>query len=43
MTNAKIKHIEWIYARLEKVHKENPHIDYMVEFKSIIEEMKKGF
>ena len=37
-----IKHLEWIYSRMVYVHHENEHYDYMIKFKSIIDEAKIG-
>jgi hypothetical protein len=31
------KHLMWIHARLEKVHGENPQVDYMMALKEIAE------
>jgi hypothetical protein len=36
-----LKHLEWIYDRIVNVHNENPNYDYMLKFKSIIEQFKK--
>ena len=33
------RHLRWIYDRLIHVHKENPNIDYMIVFDSIIKSM----
>lgn len=37
MKDKDIKHLEWIYARMVEVHKENPHYDYMNKFREIID------
>ena len=31
-----VKHLEFIYHRLIKVHKENKDVDYMIKFKKIL-------
>lgn len=31
--------LRWFYGRLTYVHNENPHYDYMIKLKSIIEKM----
>ena len=36
-----LKHLEFIYGRLVDVHNENPNYDYILKFKSIIEQFKK--
>jgi len=45
MENDKTKessaHLKFIYNRLVNVHKENPLLDYMHKFKTIIEDIKK--
>lgn len=33
------QHLTWIYERLIYIHKENPHYDYMIKLKQIIDEM----
>ena len=34
------RHLRWIYDRLIHVHKENPSVDYMIVFDSIIKNIK---
>ena len=36
-----LEHIEWIYARLVNHYNENPSVDYISKFKSIIESLPK--
>ena len=36
-----LNHIEWIYNRMVFKHNENPNYDYMIKFKSLIEQFKK--
>lgn len=35
-------HLQWIYDRMSNVHGENENYDYMLKFKEIIEQLKKG-
>ena len=35
-------HLQWIYDRMSNVHGENENYDYMIKFKEIIEQLKKG-
>jgi hypothetical protein len=35
-----LNHIEWIYNRMVFKHNENPNYDYMIKFKSLIEQFK---
>lgn len=35
-------HLQWIYDRMSNVHDENENYDYMIKFKEIIEQLKKG-
>ena len=35
-------HLQWIYDRMSNIHGENENYDYMIKFKEIIEQLKKG-
>ena len=35
-------HLQWIYDRMSNIHGENENYDYMLKFKEIIEQLKKG-
>lgn len=39
MRDDEVHFLQWIYNRLVNVHDENPKVDYMITFKSIIENM----
>jgi len=36
-----VNHLEWIYNRMINIHNENKNYDYIIRFKSIIEQFKK--
>jgi len=35
-----VEHLEWVYGRMKNVHGENENLDYMIRFKSIIDDLK---
>lgn len=35
-------HLQWMYDRMSNIHGENENYDYMLKFKEIIEQLKKG-
>jgi hypothetical protein len=37
-----ISHLHWLYCRMSNVHGENENYDYMLKFKEIIEQLKRG-
>jgi hypothetical protein len=40
LTQQEILHLEWIHARMQFIHKENPNYDYMLKFAEIIKKLK---
>jgi hypothetical protein len=36
-----IKHLEFIYQRMNKIHNESELLDYMIKFNSIIKDLHK--
>jgi len=42
ITGYEVHHLKWIYSRMVAIHKENPDMDYMREFKEILEMLEKG-
>lgn len=42
MNNKDITHLEWVYERMKFVHNENPHVDYMIKFRKIIDELRQS-
>jgi hypothetical protein len=36
-----IRHLEFIYQRMNKIHNENENLDYMIKFNSIIKDLHK--
>ena len=43
MNNKDKKHLNWIYDRMVVIHRENPLVDYMRQFREIIDRGQKSW
>ncbi len=42
MKDGDIKHLEWVYERMNNVHNENENYDYMIRFREILEALRQS-
>lgn len=36
------QHLQWIYARMVEIHKEDTNCDYMIKFRGILKALRKA-